>query len=100
MAPSPRSSTDIGRRRMPGWRSVLTLQRHGRWAIALAFSAAGALVAMTLTAVVTAPQASARPGGSVVGQNQASNSAMLIAKGKQTFRFATFGDEAFWGGTL
>jgi len=55
---------------------------------------------MTLTAVVSAPQASARLGGSVVGQHQASNSAMLIAKGKQTFRFATFGDEAFWGGTL
>src|SRR5215469_12725664 len=100
MVPSSRSSTDTGRRGMHGWRSALSLQRHSRWAIALAFSAAGALVAMTLTAVVSAPQASARLGGSVVGQHQASNSAMLIAKGKQTFRFATFGDEAFWGGTL
>jgi len=101
MAPSSRSSTDIGRRRMPGWRSVLTLQRHGRWAIALAFSAAGALVAMTLTAVVSAPQASARPGGSVVGQNQGKPPpSALISQGQQTFRFNTFGDEAFWGGVL
>jgi hypothetical protein len=69
--------------------------------IALAFSAAGALVAMTLTAVVSAPQASARLGGSVVGQNQAANaSARLVSQGKQTFRFDTFGDQSFWGGTL
>ncbi len=100
MAPSPRSSTDTARRTL-GWRSALTLQKHGRWAIALAFSAAGALVAMTLTAVVSAPQASARLGGSVVGQHQGTNAnAMLIAHGKRTFRFATFGDQAFWGGVL
>jgi hypothetical protein len=101
MAPSSRSSTDTGRRGAPGWRSALTLQKHSRWAIALAFSAAGALVAMTLTAVVSAPRASARLGGSVTGRSQGSNAgAMLIQKGKRTFRFATFGDQAFWGGTL
>src|SRR5215813_13209689 len=101
MAPSSRSSPGTGRRRTPGWRSALTLQKHSRWAIALAFSAAGALVAMTLTAVVSAPRASARPGGSAVGQSQANNaSAMLIKQGKRTFRFATFGDQAYWGGTL
>jgi hypothetical protein len=101
MAPSSSSSTDTGRRRTPGWRSALTLQKHSRWVIALAFSAAGALVAMTLTAVASAPQASARPGGSVVGQHQGNNTnAMLIAHGKRTFRFATFGDQAFWGGVL
>jgi hypothetical protein len=101
MAPSSRSGTDTGRRRSPGWRSALLLQRHSRWVVALAFSAAGALVAMTLTAVVSAPRASARPGGSVAGQSQANNaSAMLIKHGKRTFRFATFGDQSFWGGTL
>src|SRR5262249_18846612 len=63
--------------------------------------AAGALMAMTLTAVVSAPQASARFGGSVVGQNQATNgNAKLVSQGKQTFRFDTFGDQSFWGGTL
>src|SRR5215472_7684057 len=99
MAPSSRSSTDPGRRRTTGWRSALTLQRHSRWAIALVFSAAGALVAMTLTAVMSAQGASARGGASVAGQANSSN-AMLIAHGKRTFRFATFGDKAFWGGVL
>lgn len=28
------------------------------------------------------------------------NSHQMIAEGRQTFRFDTFGDEAFWGGTL
>jgi hypothetical protein len=102
VVPSSRSSTDIGRRSTPGWRSASTLQRHSRWAIALAFSAAGALVAMTLTAVVSAPRASARLGGSVVGQNQVrhDNEDALVSQGKSTFRFNTFGDEAFWGGVL
>src|SRR6516164_8497195 len=101
MAPSSRPSTDTGGRKTSGWRSALTLQRHSRWVIALAFSAAGALAAMTLTAVVSAPQASARLGGSVVGQSQATNAnATLVSQGKQTFRFDTFGDQSFWGGTL
>src|SRR6516162_6145042 len=101
MAPSSRSRTDAGGRKTSRWRSALTLRRHSRWAIALAFSAAGALVAMTLTAVVSAPQASARLGSSVVGQSQATNAnAWLVSQGKQTFRFDTFGDQSFWGGTL
>jgi hypothetical protein len=101
MGPSSRSSTDTAGRKTSGWRSALTLQRHSRWVIALAFSAAGALVAMTLTAVVSAPQASARLGSSVVGQSQANNAnARLVSQGKQTFRFDTFGDQSFWGGTL
>ena len=101
MAPSSRSSTDTAGRKTSGWRSALTLRKHSRWAVALAFSAAGALVAMTLTAVVSAPQASARLGGSVVGQRQATNgNARLVSQGKQTFRFDTFGDQSFWGGTL
>src|SRR5215468_4921671 len=101
MAPSSRSSTDTGGRRTPWWRSTLTLNGRSRWGTALAFSAAGALVAMTVTAVASAPRASARLGGSVVGQHQANNtSAMLVSQGKRTFRFSTFGDQAFWGGTL
>src|SRR5215469_9336796 len=30
----------------------------------------------------------------------AQNARQLIREGRQTFRFDTFGDEAFWGGTL
>src|SRR5215510_9273690 len=101
MAPSSRSSTDTGGRRTPWWRSTLTLNGRSRWGTALAFSAAGALVAMTVTAVASAPRASARPGGSAAGQGQANNaSSALVRQGKQTFRFDTFGDQSFWGGTL
>jgi len=101
MAPSPGSSSDTGRHGTPRWRSALTMHRRGRWAIALAFSVAGALVAMALTAVVSAPQVSARPGGSAAGQDQGNTAgASLVSQGKQTFRFDTFGDQAFWGDTL
>ena len=99
MAPSSGSSSDTGRRGTPRWRSALTMHRRGRWAIAFAVSVAGALVAMALTAVVNAPQVSARPGGGAAGQVQGNN-ADLVSQGQQTFRFDTFGDEAFWGGTL
>ena len=33
-------------------------------------------------------------------QNILSNSARMLIEGRQTFRFDTFGDEAFWGDTL
>jgi hypothetical protein len=67
----------------------------------LAASLASALVAMGLTAVASAPQVSARTGGSAASPDQGNNaSARLISQGKQTFRFDTFGDQAFWGDTV
>ena len=65
----------------------------------LAFSVAGALVAMTLTGALSTSTASARPSGSTVSKSGDANAA-LVSQGKQTFRFNTFGDESFWGGTL
>jgi hypothetical protein len=56
-------------------------------------------VATLVTAVASAPGASARPGGSTAARGQANNGS-LVSQGQQTFRFDTFGDEAFWGGTL
>jgi hypothetical protein len=102
MAPSSGSSTDNGGRRTPGWRATWRVLGRRRWAMPVGLSLAGALVAMTLTAVASAPQASARPGGSAAGQDHQGNddNATLVSQGKQTFRFDTFGDEAFWGGTL
>jgi hypothetical protein len=101
MAPSPGSSTGTGERGTPWWRSVLTVHGRGKWAMPLAFSVAGALAAMIVTGVASAPGASARPGGSAAGQGQGNNTgADLVREGKQTFRFDTFGDESFWGGTL
>ena len=67
----------------------------------LVFSIAGALVAMPLTALASAPHAGARTAGVAASQNQANNAgARLVRQGKQTFRFDTFGDQAFWGGAL
>src|SRR5215472_66391 len=99
MAPSSRSSTDTGRRGLPRWRSTLAMHRRGGTGIALAISVAGALVAMALTAVAIAPKASARPAGSAARHDDGEDNG-LVSQGKQTFRFDTFGDQAFWGGTL
>jgi hypothetical protein len=100
MAPSSGSGDGTGGPGAQGWRSKLTLRRRGKWALPLAFSVAGALVAMTLTGLGSTPQASARPGGGA-GQGQGSNAnGGMIRQGKQTFRFDTFNDEKFWGGTL
>jgi hypothetical protein len=101
MAPSSGSGTGTGGPGTPGWRPKLTLRRHGRWAMPLAFSAAGALVAMTLTGLGSTPTASARPGGGAFGQSQPSTATTtLMRQGKQTFRFDTFNDQKFWGGIL
>jgi hypothetical protein len=101
MAPSSGSGTGTGGRGRPGWRPKLALRGHGRWAMPLAFSAAGALVAMTLTGLGSTPTASARPGGSAFGQPQSNTATTtLMRQGKQTFRFDTFNDQKFWGGIL
>jgi hypothetical protein len=54
----------------------------------------GAAAALFLT--VTAHRALADPEQDIVAQNAQD----LIQAGRQTFRFETFGDEAFWGDTL
>lgn len=84
-------------------RPALSLLRRGRWAIALAVGLAGALTATTLTAAASLPAASAQHGtGSQVSpaDDGGGGSDDLVREGKQTFRFDTFGDEAFWGDTL
>jgi len=68
--------------------------------IPLAASMTGALLAMSLTALASAsgasrPNARARPAAAGDGVNTS-----LISQGQQTFRFDTFGDQAFWGGVL
>src|SRR5215472_1476374 len=101
MAPSSGSPAGTGGPRTPGWRPKLTLRGHGKWAMPLAFSAAGALVAMTLTGLGSTLTASARPGGNAFGQAQGGTATTtLIRQGKQTFRFDTFNDQKFWGGIL
>ncbi len=100
MAPPSDSSAGTGERGTSSWRSALTGQRRGGWAIALAFSIAGAVAAMVVTGLVSTPTASARPGGSAAASSTRHTSSTLVSQGRRTFRFATFGDQAFWGGTL
>jgi hypothetical protein len=102
MAPSSGSSAGTGERATPRWRSALARQQRGRWAVAVAFSLAGALMAMVVTGVVSTQQASARPGGSAAAASDRGHDGndALVTAGRRTFRFATFGDQAFWGDTL
>jgi len=68
--------------------------------MAVAFSAASALVAMAVTGVVGGtPQASARNAAAAANPAPAAAS-RLVLQGKRTFRFDTFNDQAFWGGVL
>jgi hypothetical protein len=100
MTPSPETSSSTGDRTKTGWRSPLTMPASGRWAMALAFSAASALVAMAVTGVVgSTPQASARNAAAAANPAPAARSS-LVSQGKRTFRFDTFNDQAFWGGVL
>jgi hypothetical protein len=61
---------------------------------------------MTLTAVAStqqanAPKASSRPGISAAGRGRGDDdSSKLVREGRRTFRFDTFGDQAFWGSAL
>src|SRR6185436_14864753 len=72
--------------------------------IAVAVAAAGALAASLLVAATTGlPSAvAARSTFSDDSHSSGSGSPInaLVAEGKQTFRFDTFGDQAFWGDTL
>lgn len=43
---------------------------------------------------------SARAGGTAIDLQVERNAAQAVAAGRQTFRFDTFGDEAFWGDTI
>jgi hypothetical protein len=56
--------------------------------------AIGAAVLITAMAVAQAPNRAD------VGGEVARNAQRMLDEGKQTFRFDTFGDEAFWGGAL
>src|SRR3954452_8331912 len=64
------------------------------------------LVAVCMATVWTAAFVGARAddsgaqGDGSKDRNISARAANLIDQGRQTFRFDTFGDEAFWGGTL
>jgi hypothetical protein len=85
-------------------RTALSVLSRGRWAIVLAVGVIGVLTASLLTSAAGASTGSAaHSSGSpivVAGGYGGNTGQKLINEGKQTFRFDTFGDQAFWGDTL
>jgi len=73
--------------------------------VIVALVAGGAVAALFACSSAPRPSSTARVGATntsvraAVNTNVSAN-ANLVEQGKQTFRFDTFGDEAFWGDTL
>src|SRR5919112_2381113 len=78
--------------------------RRRKVGVVVAVAAAGALAASALVAVTSGLPSAVAARSAFSGDNQGSGSGQpinaLVAQGKQTFRFDTFGDQAFWGDTL
>ncbi len=73
--------------------------RTGAWIGTLA---AAALAAGTIAGASCVPDARAGSGSAAASEvgDLVGSVAKRLAEGRRTFRFDTFGDEAFWGGTL
>jgi hypothetical protein len=77
--------------------------RKKRVGIAVAVAAAGALAASLLVAATSGLPSAVAARSTFSGDNHGAGRARRSARsaqGKQTFRFDTFGDQAFWGDTL
>src|SRR5690242_2071735 len=78
--------------------------RKKRVGIAVAVAAAGALAASLLVAATSGLPSAVAARSTFSGDHSGGDSGSpidtLVAQGKQTFRFDTFGDQAFWGDTL
>jgi hypothetical protein len=78
--------------------------RKKRVGIAVAVAAAGALAASLRVAATSGLPSAVAARSAFSGDSSGSGSGSpinaLVAEGKQTFRFDTFGDQAFWGDTL
>ncbi len=78
--------------------------RRRKVGVAVAVAAAGALAASALVAVTSGLPSAVAARSAFSADSQGSRSGQpinaLVAQGKQTFRFDTFGDQAFWGDTL
>jgi hypothetical protein len=74
----------------------LSSKRHRRMA------ALGVSVVFALFLALEFISIAAQPNGRSEGHDDAisRNAEQMLAEGKQTFRFDTFGDEVFWGDTL
>ena len=66
----------------------------------LRYLVTGKLLTVLLPALVTSVIAPCLRGDNDGKDPTAANALAKVAKGRQVFRFDTFGDETFWGGTL
>lgn len=99
MTHSAEPGPDVGSGEMGAAQPVRSLLRRRKWTIALAIGVAGALAATTLTAAASSAEETLQTSTTESAQPGGPND-QLIAEGKKTFRYDTFGDEAFWGDTL
>jgi hypothetical protein len=76
--------------------------RSRKAGIVIAIAAAGAMTASLLVATSQLSLADGSPAarGGAQGSDAGHPIDALVAQGKQTFRFDTFGDQAFWGDTV
>ena len=78
--------------------------RKKRVGIAVAVAAVGALAASLLVGATSGLPSAVAARSTFSGDSSGSGSGSpidtLVAQGKQSFRFDTFGDQAFWGDTL
>jgi Cytochrome c len=76
--------------------AFLSSERHKRMA-ALCITIVFALfLALQFFSIAAPPNGESERGDDVISQN----AERMLAEGRQTFRFDTFGDEVFWGDTL
>jgi hypothetical protein len=73
---------------------VIAIGLASTLAASMLVAASGRLTAGARSADATAPAPVSDGSGSSRGMHE------LVAQGRHTFRFDTFGDQAFWGGTL
>src|SRR5262245_31186469 len=59
-----------------------------------------AAMVVALFSAAASPRQTTREQGKSQHASTEQNAENMIAKGQKTFRFDTFGDEAFWGGQL
>src|SRR5688572_17736218 len=84
-----------------GWRRIVLLVTGGMCAVAtIARMSAGPAAGARGLEISQSAESSAATAGSQGGPQEWGDALAMLERGRRIFRFDTFGDEAFWGGTL
>ncbi len=97
--PVPVQDRDDRLRRLHRPRPLRRLHRPGRRTVAMLAALTLGAAVVSQAAAVTSALSTPAGGASAAGAVEA-HAADLVRQGRATFRYDTFGDEAFWGGTL